>query len=157
MLFRSAVYDLLVGMQQREVPVDAVGFQLHVNIATPPDLGSVRANMDRFAALGLEVQFTEIDVRILPGFDARPNKLVSQAQIYHDLLALCIDHPACKTYQMWGFTDAHSWIYSFAGGEYPFEAPLPFDPDYRPKPAYYGLVNALAPNGSTAYLPLLRY
>ena len=152
----DAIYEMIVGMQARGIPIDAIGFQLHVATNNPPDLASVRANMDRFAALGLDVQFTEIDVRILNGFEARPNKHVQQAQLYHDLLELCIDHPACSTFQMWGFTDAHTWVYPFFGGAYPFEAPLPFDPDYQPKLAYFGLVNALAPEGSTVFLPMLR-
>lgn len=152
----DAMYDLIVGMQSRGVPIDGVGLQLHVSIDSPPNLDSVRENMDRFAELGLLVQFTEIDVRILNKFDARPNKRIEQAELYRDLLQLCIDHPACHTFQMWGFTDAHTWIYDFFGGDYPFEAPLPFDPDYKPKPAYYGLIDALAPNGSTAYLPMIR-
>ncbi len=153
----TAIYDMIVGMQARGVPIDAIGFQLHITTDNPPDLTSVRANMDRFAALGLDVHFTEIDIRILNGFEARPNKAVLQAQLYRDLLELCIDHPACSTYQMWGFTDAHTWVYDFFGGQYPIEAPLPFDPDYRPKLAYFGLVDALAPNHSIAYLPAVQH
>ncbi|MEM8861315.1 MAG: endo-1,4-beta-xylanase, partial [Chloroflexota bacterium] len=152
----DAIYEMIVGMLNRGVPIDGVGFQLHISTHLPFDIDSIRANMDLFAALGLKVQFTEIDVRIWQNTSALPNRLVDQAQRYHDLLELCIEHPACETYQMWGFTDGVTWVYDFFGGEYPFEAPLPWDVDYRPKPAYYALVDAMAPNATAAYLPYIQ-
>jgi hypothetical protein len=41
---------------------------------------------------------------------------------------------------MWGFTDRHSWIPAFSPG---MGAALIFDAEYRPKPAYDALREAL--------------
>jgi endo-1,4-beta-xylanase len=46
----------------------------------------------------------------------------------------------CKTFASWGFTDKTSWVPSAYPG---YGAALPFDANYAPKPAYYGLRAAL--------------
>jgi endo-1,4-beta-xylanase len=40
----------------------------------------------------------------------------------------------------WGVNDTHSWIHR----EFGKDAPLLFDGDYAPKPAYFGARDALA-------------
>ena len=44
------------------------------------------------------------------------------------------------TYTVWGFTDAHSWVPGWFDGE---GAATPLDEDYRAKPAYAALADAL--------------
>jgi endo-1,4-beta-xylanase len=50
-----------------------------------------------------------------------------------------VAEPACQSITFWGFTDAHSWIYS----QYGPDAPLLFDAQYAPKPAFFGVLDAL--------------
>ena len=57
-------------------------------------------------------------------------------RIYNGLLATCLAAPKCKTFVSWGFTDKVSWIPSAFPG---YGAALPFDQNYNPKPAYFGL------------------
>jgi endo-1,4-beta-xylanase len=126
----TAIYTLVAGMRGRGVPIHGVGFQLHITTAGI-DVQSVVQNMQRFAALGLDVYVTELDVRT--GLPATPGALATQAGVYRDVLNACLGQRACKQFHMWGFTDAHSWI----PGSYPgFGAALPFDEHYQSKPAY---------------------
>src|SRR5260370_16781868 len=60
----DAIYNLVRGLLQRGVPISGVGLQMHVGIDSYPDPQGVLANMQRLNALGLEVQITEMDVRI---------------------------------------------------------------------------------------------
>ncbi len=61
-----------------------------------------------------------------------PSKLAEQAKIYGDVLDACLAVSRCRTFVTWGFTDKASWI----PGEIPgFGDALPFDGQYRPKPA----------------------
>lgn len=134
----DAVYALVQSLRRRGLPVHGVGLQMHVDLESPPDLREVAANMDRLAALGLEVHITEMDVRM-----KRPvtgEKLSAQARIYRDTLALCLSVRSCKALVLWGFTDRHSWIPRFFPES---DAGLIFDGSYRPKPAYNGLMDAL--------------
>src|SRR5262245_11645342 len=133
----TGVYNLVSGMLARGIPVHGVGFQMHLT-TSGIDVSSFAQNMRRFADLGLEIYITEMDVRSrLP---ATPSQLATQANIYRDVLDACLGQPACKAFQTWGFTDAHSWIPQFFQG---FRAALLFDKNYQPKSAYEALSQRL--------------
>jgi endo-1,4-beta-xylanase len=139
----DAMYNLVKGMLSRGVPIDGVGLQLH--ITTDPSYVSpagLDLNLQRLIALGLQVHFTEMDVR-LP-VDANDNAsasdLAAQAQRYHDIIAVCIKYPACTAVQTWGFTDKYSWIPSAFPG---YGAALPYDVNFAAKPAYASIQQAL--------------
>jgi endo-1,4-beta-xylanase len=136
----NAIYNLVKGMIRRGVPISGVGLEMHVSLDAYPHPSDVLANMKRLAALGLEVQITEMDVRIQG--DTRPmqTRLDAEAQIYHDMLGVCLAVKQCTAFVMWGFTDRHSWIPDATGHP---DAPLIFDGAYRPKPAFYALVDVL--------------
>jgi endo-1,4-beta-xylanase len=133
----TAIYNMILDMQNRGIPIDGVGFQMHVD-TRGLNYASFAQNLQRFADLGLALFITEMDVRIqLPVTKA---KLAAQADVYRNVLAICLNQPACYGFQMWGFTDLHSWI----PGSYPgYGAALIFDEDYNPKPAYYALQSIL--------------
>ena len=86
----NAIYNLVAGMIKRGVPINGVGLQMHVSVDGYPPPQDVLANMKRLAALGLEVQITEMDVRIQD--DPRPMqvRLAAEAQIYRDMLSTCL-------------------------------------------------------------------
>lgn len=115
-----------------------VGFQCHLT-ANGLNLESVARNLDRFAALGLDLYVTEMDVRLtLP---ATPDALAKQGSLYWGVLDTFLMQPAFRGFQSWGFTDRHSWIPSAYPGQ---GAGLPLDEQYQPKPAYYALRDRLA-------------
>ena len=137
----NAIYNLVSGMIKRGVPINGVGLQMHVSVDGYPPPQDVLANMKRLAALGLEVQITEMDVKIQD--DPRPMqvRLAAEAQIYRDMLSTCLAIEQCTAFVMWGFTDRHSWIPGATGHP---DAPLIFDAAYRPKPAFFALLNVLS-------------
>jgi endo-1,4-beta-xylanase len=136
----DAIYAMAADFKKRGVPLDGIGFQVHVDLAfdNPATLASFRQNLKRFAALGLEIQFTEIDVRLK---DSSPNSLTDQAQLYSEITKACLELSACKAIQTWGFTDKHSWIPGFYHGT---GWALLWDADYQKKPAYTAIMNALS-------------
>jgi endo-1,4-beta-xylanase len=140
----DAVYNLAADLKSRGVPIDGIGFQSHFTVDTPP-VADMVANMDRLAALGLEVAITEMDIRlpitrIAQGVYLPPSAaaLEQQHDAYERVASACAARAACKTFVTFGFTDRYSWIPEtpeFIGEG----AALPFDENYRPKPAYYGI------------------
>ena len=121
----TAIYNMAVDFLKRGVPLHGVGLQMHLTDANT-DLSGIEPNIKRLTDLGLQVQFTELDVR-LP-VDASGNAtaalLATEAQVYRNATAICLKYPLCTGIQTWGFTDKHSWI----PGQYPgFGAALPFD------------------------------
>ncbi len=131
-----ALYDLIASLKRAGAPIDGVCLQSHfVAGAAPKDLGAV---MDEFAALGVDVAVTELDLRIrLPADD---KSLAVQAADYASVARACRATPRCVGVTTWGVTDDHSWIPSFFSG---YGAALPFDENYRPKPAVAAIIKAL--------------
>ncbi|MGD0793639.1 MAG: endo-1,4-beta-xylanase [Terriglobales bacterium] len=138
----DAIYAMVRDFRQRGVPIDGVGFQMHIaNLRA--DVASISANIGRFTALGIQVHITEMDVA-LPvdaNGNARAEDLQLQADIYRQIASACLSHPGCTAIQTWGFTDKYSWIGSHSKKTQ--GAALPFDRNYRAKPAYEALRNAL--------------
>eukprot|EP00040_Diaphanoeca_grandis_P039609 m.259583 g.259583 ORF g.259583 m.259583 type:complete len:455 (+) comp38322_c0_seq1:171-1535(+) len=59
----NLVYELVSGMQARNIPVDGVGLQMHISVSNYPKFEDVETNMRRLTALGLEVHITELDIQ----------------------------------------------------------------------------------------------
>jgi endo-1,4-beta-xylanase len=135
----DAVYTLVEGLVDKGVPIHGVGWQMHVALGSSPKPDDVRANLERLGGLGLEVQITEMDVRVR---DSKPRTLERQADVYADMMQACLDADNCTAFVLWGFTDRHSWVPGFFEG---WGWALVFDEEYGPKPAYRRLQEALAP------------
>jgi endo-1,4-beta-xylanase len=134
----DAVLALVRGLLERGVPIHGIGLQMHLDAAAPPAPADIAANVERLAALGLDVRISEMDVRVrrIRSHD----RLRAQRAVYHDVLAACLDRTALAGVTFWGVTDAHSWI----DDEFGEDDPLLFDAAYRRKPAYFGVRGALA-------------
>jgi endo-1,4-beta-xylanase len=141
----QAVLAMLRDFVSRGVPIDGVGMQMHLDTGTYPDAKGLAENMAQIKALGLQVHITEFDVRV--PVDAHGNasqsELLSQAKMYSQILSVCMKSPACTAFQTWGFTDKYSWVPSHNRG---YGAALPFDADYRPKPAFQSMMKELFPS-----------
>jgi endo-1,4-beta-xylanase len=127
----DSVYGLLSDFRARGVPVDGIGMQMHLVAGQLPSLTEMRQNFERFAALGLKIQITELDIRV--ALPPTPQSLQTQAENYRDVFDLCLQVPACDMVVMWGFTDRSSWIPSVFPGQ---GDALLFDNNFQPKPAY---------------------
>ena len=145
----DAMYDLVKHLKGQGVPIDGVGFQMHAWnhskwIAARGDR-SITANLRRFEGLGLDVAFTEMDVRIdHPDPSTTPptnEQLQTQAQVYGHLLRVCLREPRCKTVVLWGLTDRYSWVPSVHKG---MGWANIYNKIYQPKPAYDALKSSLA-------------
>ena len=143
----EAAYELVKGLKASGVPIHGIGFQMHVDPRYWASADKIRENFERFAALGLLIEITEMDVPVgeIPG--TLQEKLDKQRTITHDIVAACIAVPSCSGITFWGFTDKHSWLneprWAKLRGTAP-HYPLPFDAAYQPKPMAYGIVDALS-------------
>ncbi|GAB2948439.1 endo-1,4-beta-xylanase [Streptomyces heilongjiangensis] len=132
----TALYNLVKDLKARGVPIDGVGLQAHLILGQVP--ATFQQNIQRFADLGLDVAVTELDIRMqTPATDA---KLAQQRTEYEAVFKACVAVSRCTGVTVWGFTDSDSWIPDTFPGE---GAATPYDANYQPKPAYYGIVTAL--------------
>ena len=131
------VYALVKDLKQRGL-VDGVGLQMHISAASFPAVVDIRTNIQRLADLGLQVNISEMDVRVRDVAGDAATKLQRQREVYHDVVAACVTVPRCEAVTFWGFTDAHTWV----DGAFGPDDPLLFDEQYRTKPAFFGVEDA---------------
>ena len=132
-------YALVKGLVDAGVPIDGVGFQMHVEAQNYPPAAQVARNMQRLAELGLLVNISEMDVRIRLAPGDLMTRLEAQKRVYREIVGVCVAQPFCDGITFWGFTDRYSWIDGFFGPD----DPLPFNESYGAKPAAYGVLDAL--------------
>ncbi|MFK8183033.1 MAG: endo-1,4-beta-xylanase [Phormidesmis sp.] len=137
----DAVYELVNSLQQKGVPIDGVGLQMHLTLGTGLSPQSVAQNMERLGELGLRVHVTEMDVRIRE--PVSDEDLILQAETYQEMMDVCIAADNCDTVVIWGVSDRYSWVpYQFDD----YGDALLFDDNFQPKPAYDGVSQALEDN-----------
>ncbi len=136
----EAIYAMAKDFRSRGVPLDGIGFQMHVNLAfsDAKTLSSFAANLKRFSDLGLEIHITELDVAL---DSDSPANLAAQGALYGKITQICLQTPTCRVLQTWGFTDKYSWIPGYSKGKQGWA--LPFDANYKKKPAYDSMLEAL--------------
>jgi endo-1,4-beta-xylanase len=138
----NAVFQMVSDFKARGVPIDCVGFQGHFIVGQIP--GDLQANLTRFANLGVDVNITELDIRMpTPASSAN---LQTQANNYATVTNACLAVSRCTSITVWGIPDKYSWVPSTFPGE---GAPLLFDDNYNKKPAYNSTLTALGGTTST--------
>ncbi len=139
----DAIYAMMKDFQRCGVPIDGIGFQMHIfNLS--PDLPSISANFARFSELGMKIHITELDVALPVAPDGKVLDTVDlerQADIYRKIATICMRTDGCTAIQTWGVTDQYSWL-GWATDKTK-GAGLLFDRNYHPKPAYTALRQAL--------------
>ena len=109
----------------RGVPIDCVGFQSHFNSGSPYP-SNYRTTLSSFAALGVDVQITELDIE---------GSGTAQANTYRNVVNDCLAVARCNGITVWGIRDSDSWRSS--------GTPLLFDGNGNKKPAYDAVLSAL--------------
>ncbi|GIF13443.1 endo-1,4-beta-xylanase (glycosyl hydrolase family 10) [Actinoplanes teichomyceticus] len=118
----QGVYNMIRDFKSRGVPIDCVGLQTHFTGGSSLP-GNFQTTLSSFAALGVDVALTEVDVT---------NAATSQ---YAGLTQACMNVPRCIGITVWGVRDSDSWRSS--------ERPLLFDNSGNKKAAYTSVLNAL--------------
>ncbi|GAA3119268.1 endo-1,4-beta-xylanase [Planomonospora alba] len=119
----QAVYNMVRDFKQRGVPIDCVGLQSHFNSNSPYN-SNYRTTIQSFAALGVDVQITELDIQ--------GGSATTYANVVNDCLAV----PRCTGITVWGVRDTDSWLGANASA-------LLFDGNGNKKAAYTSVLNAL--------------
>ncbi|WP_370087368.1 non-reducing end alpha-L-arabinofuranosidase family hydrolase [Streptacidiphilus sp. MAP12-16] len=118
----QGVYNMVKDFKSRGVPIDCVGFQSHFGAGGPP--ASFQTTLSDFAALGVDVQITELDIA------------QASATAYTNTVQACLNVARCTGITVWGIRDSDSWRTG--------ENPLLFDNNGNKKPAYNAVLTTLA-------------
>ena len=118
----QAVAAMIRDFRSRGVPIDCVGLQSHFTGGSSYPSG-YRTTLANFAALGVDVQITELDIT-----NANPT---AYANVVNDCYAVA----RCNGITVWGVRDSDSWRSG--------ESPLLFDGAGNKKAAYTSVLTAL--------------
>jgi endo-1,4-beta-xylanase len=118
----QAVYRMVQDFKSRGVPIDCVGLQSHFTGGSNYP-SNYRTTLSSFAALGVDVHITELDIRNAP------------ADAYRNVVTDCLAVARCRGITVWGIRDSDSWRSS--------ESPLLFDGAGNKKAAYNAVLTAL--------------
>jgi endo-1,4-beta-xylanase len=145
---REKLIKLIKSLQEKKVPVMAIGTQAHLNVSINFD--KMDQCLTELATLGLPIHVTELDVNssasgqrstgadIAGNAAATEGRLVEEAnkrltEAYTDIFRAFIKHrDAVKLVTFWGPNDGNSWR---AQGK-----PLLFDAESKPKPAFDAVI-----------------
>ncbi|MFI9330971.1 endo-1,4-beta-xylanase [Kitasatospora sp. NPDC052868] len=122
----QGVYNMVKDFKSRGVPIDCVGLQAHFGAGGPPS--NLRTTLSSFAALGVDVQLTELDIA------------QASTTAYANTVQACLDVARCTGITVWGIRDSDSW----RGGE----NPLLFDNNGNKKAAYGAVLTTLGGSGN---------
>jgi endo-1,4-beta-xylanase len=150
---RADVLRLLEGFRKRDVPVDALGIQSHIEIleidpATgigPYQEREWRQFLDEAVGMGYKLLITEFDVKdkALPSDIAKRDAGVADyARRYFDVM---LDYDELGDILAWGMVDKFSWLQGFTPRDDGLEVRCcPHDSAYQPKPLRTAIAEAFA-------------
>jgi endo-1,4-beta-xylanase len=134
-------------MKDRGIPLDDVGIQGHFfepwASMVPPTKDGVIQTMQEYAALGVEVYITELDVNLSRVEGSHDEKWSYQAQIFKVIMDACLESSG---FGVFGIDDPRCWGICFPDFGCPPEVlleALRFDADFNPKPAFYAVIESL--------------
>ncbi len=143
----NTAYRAIRDMMKDGVPIDGVGFQMHISLGT--NINTVRQNMKMFAKLkdinpDFKIEVTELDMSIYEWnenstkeFDATLQK--KQKRLYRELFELFIElseEGLLDSVVFWGISDGNSWLNKSDRPNYP----MLIGREFRFKDSYFEVV-----------------
>lgn len=135
---REKIMEMIRQLKDEDVPIHGIGIQAHW-LFNWPSAGDIEDAIVEYSKMGLDVQITELDIRI----DGDMEKKITlsrkdkerQADRYKEVFEIFIKHSdKISSVTFWGITDDNSWI---------SQEPLIFDRNKNPKPAFWAILDAL--------------
>ncbi|HEX7846933.1 MAG TPA: endo-1,4-beta-xylanase, partial [Chitinophagaceae bacterium] len=149
---RAKIIKMITELRAKGVPVHAIGLQAHWTVNEPSE-PQLETTLKEFAALGLPLHITELDISVYPkehnARDRKPEdydttfsaeKEARQMEVYK----MCFEKfrkykDAIKSVTFWNISDRHSWLDNFpVRGRKDY--PLLFDKELKPKKAFAEVV-----------------
>lgn len=159
---REGVIRMVKKIQESGAKIDGIGMQGHWHLETPT-IEDIETSILAYAALGVKVAITELDIDVLPNPRNVQGADISQraentnelnpyvnglpadveaklAKRYQDIFALFLKHKdKISRVTFWGVNDGDSWKNNFpARGRTNY--PLIFDRENKPKEAYKSIL-----------------
>ncbi|KAH7487818.1 hypothetical protein KRP22_013489 [Phytophthora ramorum] len=135
----TAVMDMIQTLLlDANIGIDGVGFQSHSSYSDTSTTDDLVTNLERFTTLGLDVAYTELDVKT-SSTSPSEDEQEQQVTVYTNTVAACQQVDDCVGVTIWDFDDTYTWLDN--------SAPLPW---YQPSGEGTALVRKRAYDGIAA-------
>lgn len=131
----NGVVSIVNLVREYYAPIHGIGLQGHFTASNLPSVNDLVSALTTYTSLGLEVAFTELDVKS-PVLN--PNR-TGEAIGYANAVQACLQIRECRGWTVWGFSEKYSWLTSSSP---PYEGNL-FDASGVKTSSYYSVLNAL--------------
>lgn len=144
---REKIFTLVKGLVDKGIPIHGIGLQAHWNL-TGPSYEDIRAALEKYATLGLEIHLTELDVSVFNYEDRRtdltePTKDMQalQAERYTELFKILREYShVISSITFWGAADDYTWL-----DDFPVKGrknwPFVFDENQEPKESFWNIID----------------
>jgi endo-1,4-beta-xylanase len=149
---RKKIIRLVTSLKEAGVPIHGIGLQGHWAV-NEPSAAQLESTLSEFAATGLTLQITELDISVYPkehqargrkaeDYDTTfsTDKETQQMNVYNMCFELFRKYKdAITSVTFWNISDRHSWLDNFpVRGRKDY--PLLFDKELQPKKVYHEIV-----------------
>jgi endo-1,4-beta-xylanase len=136
-------WGLVKRLKDAGAPIDVVGTEMHWEMPSlrPTYLDEFKDFLATARKLGVKVHVTEMDV--YQGPTDSPELFAKQKEIFYNIVHACMQDTNCIGFMTWGIADRYTWLRTSDWKNMPNAKPVLFDDDYKKKPAYYGVLQAL--------------
>lgn len=163
---REGVIAMVRRLQEKGVKIDGIGMQCHIGL-NHPDINDFRESIEAFAALGVNVMITEMDISVLPAPERNTGAEISDSYEYKqklnpyteglpddvyvkledrylDFFNLFLQHEDdISRVTLWGVNDGNSWKNNWpVRGRTDY--PLLFDRENQAKPVVSKIIETTA-------------
>ncbi|MFD2581195.1 endo-1,4-beta-xylanase [Pedobacter vanadiisoli] len=145
---REKIYTMLKKLLAKGVPIHGVGLQAHWSVNNP-SRSELEKSIELFSSLGLQIQFTELDISVFQGRQGG-QLITGEKSLDKTAFTPEMEQQQLEKYKMvfevfrkykkhitgvtfWNLSDRYSWL----DGRGRKNFPLLFDTDLQPKKAYY--------------------
>jgi len=145
---RATFLNMAEGLLKAGAPLGGLGTQCH--LVADLEAGALTTAITELAALGLPIHVSELDIslnRARGMFASREELLDRQSRLAGEIGEAFARLPTSQRFSLtvWGLRDADSWLRSRQENPTPpWDAPLLFDDDGRPKPLLGALERGFA-------------
>lgn len=150
---REKIYTMLKELLADGVPINGIGLQAHWSLNNP-SREELEKSIQMFSSLGLQIQFTELDISVYSGHqggqifnnqnssdddavftEEMENQQLEKYKMVFDVFRKY--HKNITGVTFWNVSDRYSWLDRRGRKNFP----LLFDQNLQPKKAYWSVVN----------------
>ncbi|PIB37506.1 hypothetical protein BFP72_10155 [Reichenbachiella sp. 5M10] len=140
----KASLDMADDFVARDVPIDGIGFQMHIAY-NGPDRATIEGAAKKVTDRDLLLHFSELDIRANPNDNMSSlteQRAIDQQAKYKEVVEIYNAIPETSKFALtvWGMIDSETWLTDFHGY---VDWPLMYNDDFSVKKAHTGFLQGL--------------